>query len=158
MTIKLPRRKSFTYYVYGTRLNSALKQRFFLEAVFIEYAIIEDRAKSILMHEGKWGEIELKRRKSSFITLKEKLDCICELVKEKDKYASSFFRPEFLQLIRDIRVWIDKRNDLVHELMDRMVNLSKLEEMAIEGKRLSDRLSYRASSYKQHLKNKGYLP
>ena len=30
------------------RLNRAMKERFFLEAMFIEYAVMEDRCESIL--------------------------------------------------------------------------------------------------------------
>jgi len=34
------------------RLNRAMKERFFLEAMFIEYAVMEDRCESILTHAG----------------------------------------------------------------------------------------------------------
>lgn len=34
------------------RLSKALTQGFFLEAIFIEYAILEDRLESILRHSG----------------------------------------------------------------------------------------------------------
>ena len=34
------------------RLNRAMKDHFFLEAMFIEYAVIEDRCESILTHAG----------------------------------------------------------------------------------------------------------
>ena len=34
------------------RLNHAIKEHFFLEAMFIEYAIMEDRCESILTHAG----------------------------------------------------------------------------------------------------------
>ena len=37
------------------RLSKALTQGFFLEAIFIEYAILEDRLESILRHSGKWN-------------------------------------------------------------------------------------------------------
>ena len=36
------------------RLNNALHNGFNLEAMFIEYAIMEDRTESILRHTGKW--------------------------------------------------------------------------------------------------------
>ena len=34
------------------RLNRAMKEHFFLEAMFIEYAVMEDRCESILTHAG----------------------------------------------------------------------------------------------------------
>ena len=44
------------------RLNSALHSGFNLEAMFIEYAIMEDRTESILRHADKW-EAYIKSRK-----------------------------------------------------------------------------------------------
>ena len=35
------------------RLKKAINNNFYLEAIFIEYAIIEDRLESILRHSGK---------------------------------------------------------------------------------------------------------
>ena len=35
------------------RLNKALKDHFYLEAIFIEYAILEDRLEAILCHSGR---------------------------------------------------------------------------------------------------------
>lgn len=40
------------YRVQSRRLVSALRSGFYLEAVFIEYAIIEDRLESALTHAG----------------------------------------------------------------------------------------------------------
>ena len=40
------------YRVQSRRLASALRSGFYLEAVFIEYAIIEDRLESALTHAG----------------------------------------------------------------------------------------------------------
>ena len=37
------------------RLKKALSQGFYLEAIFIEYAILEDRLESVLRHSGKWN-------------------------------------------------------------------------------------------------------
>ena len=36
------------------RLKAAMANRFYLEAIFIEYAILEDRLESALRHSGKW--------------------------------------------------------------------------------------------------------
>lgn len=42
------------YRVQISRLTSSRKGRFYLEAIFNEYAIMEDRLKSVLRHAGKW--------------------------------------------------------------------------------------------------------
>ena len=43
------------------RLNKALANGFHLEAMFIEYAVMEDRTESIIRHAGLW-EAYLRRR------------------------------------------------------------------------------------------------
>ena len=43
------------------RLKKALDSKFFLEAIFIEYTIIEDRTGSILRDVGKWDSYLKKR-------------------------------------------------------------------------------------------------
>lgn len=50
------------------RLNSALRSGFNLEAMFIEYAIMEDRTESILRHADKW-DAYLNYRKGRNLTI-----------------------------------------------------------------------------------------
>lgn len=45
--------KHFNYKEQFKRLKKAIDNNFYLEAVFIEYAIVEDRAESILLYEDK---------------------------------------------------------------------------------------------------------
>ena len=60
------------------RLNSALKSGFNLEAMFIEYAIMEDRTESILRHAEKW-EAYLKSRKGRAPNIDSKIRYIQKL-------------------------------------------------------------------------------
>ena len=54
--------KYHNYQNQFSRLDKALKAEFYLEAIFIAYAIIEDRTESILRHTGKWEAYEKSRR------------------------------------------------------------------------------------------------
>ncbi len=36
------------------RLKRAIREHFYLEAIFIEYAILEDRLEAVFRHAGKW--------------------------------------------------------------------------------------------------------
>ena len=60
------------------RLNSALNNGFNLEAMFIEYAIMEDRTESILRHADKW-EAYMKSRKGGDATTNSKICYIQKL-------------------------------------------------------------------------------
>ena len=57
------------------RLKKALENGFNLEAIFIEYAIMEDRTESVLRHAKKW-EAYLKSRKGNEPTIDSKIKYI----------------------------------------------------------------------------------
>ena len=57
------------------RLNRALKNGFHQEAMFIEYAIMEDRTESLLRHAGRW-EAYLRKRGRYEPTLNSKIEYI----------------------------------------------------------------------------------
>ena len=48
------KKKYNNYHEQFKRLNKALANGFNLEAMFIEYAIMEDRTESVLRHAGLW--------------------------------------------------------------------------------------------------------
>ena len=45
--------KYFNYQEQMVRLKKALAAQFYLEAIFIEYAVMEDRLASVLIHSGR---------------------------------------------------------------------------------------------------------
>ena len=49
--------KYYNYREQMTRLHKSLKQQFYLESIFIEYSIMEDRLESILRHAGEWEKM-----------------------------------------------------------------------------------------------------
>ena len=61
--------KYYNYKEQFERLNKALKNEFYLEAIFIEYAILEDRTESVLRHAGLW-EAYMKGKKMANIGTK----------------------------------------------------------------------------------------
>ena len=67
--------KQLNYREQFKRLDKALNNNFYLEALFIEYAIMEDRTESILRYEGN----EIKVKEGSFISINRKLDKIKRL-------------------------------------------------------------------------------
>ena len=69
------RQKYNNYKEQFKRLNRALSNGFNLEAMFIEYAIIEDRTESILHHAERWEQY-MKRRKGRGATLDSKVKYI----------------------------------------------------------------------------------
>ena len=61
--------KQLNYREQFKRLDKALNNNFYLEALFIEYAIMEERTDSILRYEGN----EIKVKDGGFVSINRKL-------------------------------------------------------------------------------------
>ena len=119
------------------RLSNAMRNRFFLEAIFIEYAIIEDRLESALSHADAFNP-----GKQKTITAKlNKLEKLCE---ERKGLACKYFSPE---LLASLRSWKDRRNPLIHELMKQNLSTTGFEEFALEGEQLVKTLKSKVGSF-----------
>ena len=125
------------YRVQSRRLASALRSGFYLEAVFIEYAIIEDRLESALTHTGAFNP-NVQRSITSKLS---KLEKLCE---NKRGLARRYFPAE---LLAAIRAWKDRRNPLVHELMKQHVTAGDFEAVAREGEVLVKTLKSKVGSF-----------
>ena len=119
-------------------LNRAIKEHFYLEALFIEYAVMEDRLESILTHAGVF-------RADKHDTITKKLRRL-ETLYQSDKLARKYFSPELLQCIMD---WKDNRNKYIHSLMKQVFTGEELEAIVQQGLLIVKLLSSRSTSYKR---------
>ena len=126
------------------RLNKALANGFNLEAMFIEYAIIEDRTESILRHADRWEQY-LKSLRGRYPALESKIRYIrkCAESNRKD-LLNRYFSDDLLD---KILVWKEERNKLIHALLKQQFGYHELDEIAGNGKKLADQLRNRATSY-----------
>lgn len=123
------------------RLNKALKNEFYLEAIFIEYAILEDRTESVLRHAGLW-ESYMKGKKMANIGTK------LTFIKNKAAVKSCTLHPYFNDdLMEQLRSWKNKRNPLIHDLLNQKLGDNDLKELAMEGSALVRTLRTRATSH-----------
>jgi hypothetical protein len=84
------------------RLKKALLSKFYLEAIFIEYTIIEDRTESILRHAGKWDSYLKKLRKGNpqkEPTLNSKINYIKSQAESGHKLLKKYFSDSLLDNI-----------------------------------------------------------
>ena len=123
------------------RLNRALKNEFYLEAIFIEYAILEDRTESVLHHAGLW-DAYMKGKKMANIGTK--LTFIKNKANVKSCSLHPYFRDDLLDQLRD---WKNKRNPLIHDLLNQKMGPDDLKDLAMEGSRLVRILRTRATSH-----------
>lgn len=122
------------------RLKKAIDCKFYLEALFISYAIIEDRAEAILGYEG--NVINSK----GFVSIDKKLKKIKKLAEQKKSLPQKFFSDS---LVDDILTWKETRNELIHALMKKALTTAELEKAAVDGRDYARELANRATGYKR---------
>ena len=125
------------------RLKSALNSGFNLEAMFIEYAIMEDRTESILRHSNKW-EAYIKSRKGHEPSIDSKIRYIQKLVEQKKTLQNKYFSDDLLDRVL---VWKEERNRLIHALLKQQFEHNEISKLAAQGNQLVDELRKRAGNY-----------
>ena len=132
------------------RLKRALASKFYLEAIFIEYTIIEDRTESILRHSGKW-EAYLKKRGRYQVTLDSKIAYIQDFAREKKSIAHKYFSDT---LMDEILEWKEDRNRLIHALLKQSLTAEDVSKIARTGERLTKEIRTRATNFSRAVERK----
>lgn len=104
-------------------LDRAIEQEFYYEAIFIEHAILEDRVISLFKH----ADLRMPFK------LGEKIGILKSYKIFKDEYISKHIDMELLEQIDN---WKDKRNKLVHGLVESTYGTEVVKQVALEGKTL----------------------
>ena len=131
-----------------SRLNRALKNEFYLEAIFIEYAILEDRTESALRHAGLWDSY-MKGKKIPAIGTK------LTFIKNKAALKTCTLHPYFNDdLVEKLRAWKDRRNPLIHDLLNQKLGADQLMTLALEGDELVRILRTRVSKHNRNADQK----
>ena len=128
------------------RLTKAIKAEFYLEAIFIEYAIMEDRLESVLRHSGKWNP-----KPGQFFSLDSKRKKIAKMAEEKKSCAAKYFPPE---LTDQIDQWRLERNSLIHALLKQSIHTEEVRSVALEGHEIVKILNSKVTSYNRALDKK----
>lgn len=137
------RQKYENYKEQFRRLNKALANGFNLEAMFIEYAIMEDRTESILRHAGLW-EAYLKSRKGRGPTIDSKVRYIEKRAENKSDLLHRYFADD---LLANILAWKEERNRLIHALLKQQFAHNEIGTLAQKGNELVKALRTRSGSY-----------
>lgn len=121
--------KNLKYKELSEKLKSALENKFYYEAIFIEYAILEDRTKSIL----KYADISLQDKEGKELNLNSKLNQIKNNQKFKNEYVKRHITPELIQKTHE---WKNQRNKIIHDLVNTDYNNNDIENLALEGAKI----------------------
>ncbi len=124
------------------QLKKAMASGFYLEAISIEYAVIEDRIESVLRHSGKFNPDKHK-------TLDKKLNRLSEMRREKKSLANKYFPEELLDSLYNWKN--DKRNPLTHALLKLHLDEDEKKATAQQGEMLSKAFRDKANLYNRAL-------
>ena len=139
--------KQDIYKALKSNLSKAMKAGFYYQAIFIEYAIIEDRCSSALRHAGvKYIEKDGKENK-----LSQKLNKL---------YSNSAFSENYIRkrlsfaLIDEIRVWKKERDALIHDLANIPFDYQGVKIISDNGKELVRKLENSVRSINAYMDKK----
>lgn len=130
------------------RLKKAFEYKFYMEAIFIEYAIMEDRVEAILRYEN--NEIKPKNERE-FISITRKLNKIKKIAEQNKSLPQKYFSDGIAD---EISEWIKKRNALIHALLKKELTTDEVEAFAEEGKILTRTLCDKAKNYKRAIERR----
>lgn len=144
------KQKQMNYQEQFRRLKSALNNGFNLEAMFIEYAIMEDRTESILRHAEKW-DAYLKRQKGRNPTIDSKIRYIQNLADNNKDLLNRYFSDN---LLSEILQWKEERNRLIHALLKQHLTDEEVIFLAQKGNDLVKLLRTKATNYNRSIERK----
>lgn len=147
---ELNRLKYENYKEQFKRLDRALKNGFNLEAMFIEYAMMEDRTESVLRHADLW-EKYLKHLKGRTPSIDSKIKYIGKAAEQKGSFLYRYFSDDFLS---DLISWKEERNRLIHALLKQNLAPDEISSLALEGKNHLVELKKRSGNFKSAIERR----
>ncbi|MBR1563266.1 MAG: hypothetical protein IJ645_08675 [Ruminococcus sp.] len=132
--------KQATYADRKVQLKKAMNSGFYFEAIFIEYAMLEDRTESVLRHAG---GIKLTDKRDQPLKLSAKINKIRSCSAFTEKYVRQRLS---LDLLDKLDKWRVRRNNLVHYLMNNPTSPDELQAVAEEGYELVKTLDNKVKS------------
>ena len=140
-------KKNQTYAELMEKLNLAIKNEFYYEAIFIAYAIFEDRTESLLRHAG-MSAVDIKGRPL-------KLFCKIEKIMNAEEFTSFYCKKHrILHILNEVDKWRDKRNKLIHDLVNSPYSNDEIKDIAIYGYELVCKLNNKSTLVNKYFDEK----
>ncbi len=132
------------YALLMSKLKKATDYEYYYEAIFIEYAILEDRFESLLKHAG----LKYKKDNGTNINLESKIKKIETNKIFQDKYVKKHINDI---LINNIRNWKNSRNKMIHDLVNIKYDDEKIKAIALEGECIVKRFASKTTLVNKHI-------
>lgn len=110
-------------------LGKALKAGFYYQAIFIEYAIFEDRLASLLRYAG----VPTVRKDGR----EDKISRKIAKVRDHNAFNTKSIRSRLpVALMDELKLWTEQRNALVHDLANMPYDNEQVKAVALDGERI----------------------
>ena len=131
------------YKAMKSNLTKAMKAGFYYQAIFIEYAVIEDRCRSVLKHAG----VKYLESNGTELKLSRKLN----KMRSNSAFTNSFVRKRIsLELIDSIETWKRDRDRLIHAMARIPYDHGSVKEIAERGLEIVNTLDSRVRSVNRY--------
>ena len=136
-------KKQAKYAELMKRLSKALKEEFYYEAIFIEYALFEDRTSSLLRHSG----ISTLDDNGRDLGLLDKI----KLIKRHSIFNNEYVKKhELFSILDEVNLWRKTRNDLMHDLAEDECSIDEIRKFAVQGDILVSKLNNKSRLINDH--------
>ena len=144
MAVEKNMQKYESYKAMHENLSKAMRNEFYYQAIFIEYAILEDRLSSVL----KYASVSYTNRDGKDISISKKINKI----RNREEFSNKFYKDRFTEeLLDELLKWITERNDFIHHLAKLPYDSESVKKTAEKGYELVMLVQKRSASVIRHL-------
>lgn len=135
------------YATLMSKLNKATNNEYYYEAIFIEYAIIEERTRAVFKH----SRIPDFASNGREYTLDRKLKMIKSNKAFQDTYIKKHLTEE---LINNIINWKNERNKIMHDIIKTNYENEVIKNLALQGECFARRINNKSKLVNNYLDKK----
>ncbi len=129
------------------KLEEATNNEYYYEAIFIEYAIFEERTRAMFEH----AQVPYKNKNDKEYSIDKKLRTIKTNKYFQDQYIKKHITEELLDKIID---WKNQRNKLMHDIIKSNYDNEKVKNLSLQGECLAKKINSKSQLVNNYLDKK----
>lgn len=137
-------KKREKYAILMSKLKKATDNEYYYEAIFLEYAILEDRMESLLKH----ANIKYKEKDEKSLKLMKKINKMKSDKEFQNEYIKKHISNELLDNIIE---WKRNRDKLMHNSVELEYDNNQIKDIALLGECLIKRLNNKTKLVNNYL-------
>ncbi len=137
-------KKREKYAILMSKLKKATDNEYYYEAIFLEYAILEDRMESLLKH----ANIKYKEKDEKSLKLMKKINKMKSDKEFQNEYIKKHISSELLDNIIE---WKRNRDKLMHNSVELEYDNNQIKDIALLGECLIKRLNNKTKLVNNYL-------